>query len=69
VKIELTQGDLLDLTEALNLRISHSRDVLEQAELDGKLDGRDEFKAKRLAHIARLEALRFRLVSEWSLRP
>lgn len=69
IKVELDAGDVLDLTEALNMRISYSKDVLDKAELAGKFDGRPvQFRAGFEARIARLEALRTRIVNQWSGR-
>ena len=68
-RIVLTDGDILDLTEALNLRIATSRDTLEKAELAGQLDGKPAaFRAAREAHIARLESLRSKLIEARSGR-
>lgn len=58
----LSGDDLADLREALALRISHSKETLERAELSGALDGRPASLVQaRLQHIGRLEALQARL--------
>ena len=68
IKIELNTADLLDLTEALNSRISHSRECIVELEIAGRFDGKPDKLAGFQGRIDRLEALRARLINQWSGR-